>query len=611
MATTSTLNKTYEIPKTGYVAFDAMSLRQLIIDRLNEQKVFTDQNFLGSNIASIVDIISYAFHTLIYYLNRTSSESLFTEAQLYENINRIVKLIDYSPLGFQTSTLSFSCSASNLTSGTLYTIPRYTYITVNSIPFSFNEEVTFLKTTNVLEELTELSQQKLLFQGLYQEYPVQTAAGEDNEIILLNPGNDLVDHFNIDVFVKSITTNKWEPFTKTSNLLLENGIAKKYEIRLNGNKRYEVKFGDNVNGVKLNTGDQVAIYYMASLGETGQVEGGALNQAIPILYNTIQYNQILADIYQKDFRFITIDESANIRFSNTNSSSTIKEAETPDEIRRSAAYNFRSQYRLVTTTDYETFIKTNFTNLLTDVRCVNNWEYISNYLKYFHDLGLNDPAKTDRALFNQVLYADSCNFNNLYLIVVPRTTSNNLNYLLPAQKELINTTIHPIKTATTETVFVDPIYKAFDFGITKSQLIGNVDPFDETQQCYLEVLKRTSSRRDNQSIINDIANVISNYFNRSSVRLGQTVDLRALTQSILNVDGVETIYTRRVDDASVKIEGLSVFCWNPSYSTVDKLMTTNNVPLKYFEYPYFNELSTLSARIKITSISTSFEATEY
>ena len=48
MATDTTNN--FDIPKDGYVAFDAMSLRQLIINRLNEQKIFTDQNFLGSNI---------------------------------------------------------------------------------------------------------------------------------------------------------------------------------------------------------------------------------------------------------------------------------------------------------------------------------------------------------------------------------------------------------------------------------------------------------------------------------------------------------------------------------------------------------------------------------
>ena len=103
---------TYNFPlkQDAYAAFDAISLRNLIISRLNEQGVYTDQNYLGSNIASIIDIISYSFNTLMFYLNKTSTESMFTEAQLYENISRIVNVFDYKPIGYQTSTLAFSCS---------------------------------------------------------------------------------------------------------------------------------------------------------------------------------------------------------------------------------------------------------------------------------------------------------------------------------------------------------------------------------------------------------------------------------------------------------------------------------------------------------------------
>jgi hypothetical protein len=599
----------YDIPKGGYVAFDATSLRQLIVDRLNEQKIFTDQNVIGSNLAAVIDIIAYAYNTLIYYLNRTSSESMFTEAQLYENINRIVKLIDYSPIGFQTSTLSFNCSAQNLTPGTLYTIPRYTYIITNNIPFSFNEEITFLKTTNDKEDLNELAQQKLLFQGLYQEYPVQTAIGEENEIILLNPGNDLVDHFNIDVFVKPAITNKWELFTKTNNLFLENGVAKKYEIRLNGNKRYEIKFGNNINGVELSSGDQIAIYYLASSGSQGEVGSGALNRGQVVRYNTLQFNEILTDVFNNQYRFLQNNEMINLLFNNTNNSTTIKQAETPDEIRQSAPSNYRSQYRLITTKDYENFTKNNFANLLADIKCVNNWEYISGYLKYFYDIGLTDPLKTERALFNQVQYADSCNFNNLYLVVVPRTNSSNLNYLLPAQKEFINSTLSPVKIATAETVFVDPVYKAIDFGITNTPLDFN--PQNETDFTYLEIIKQGSSRRDNQSIINDVVNKFTTYFTQSNSRLGQVVDLRQLTQDILSIDGIETFYTKRTDDTSISIEGLSIFCWNPVYPENDKKVTTNNIPLKYFEYPYLYSFDNLPNKIRVTTVTSSFEAIEY
>lgn len=599
----------FALKKDSYVAFDALSLRQLIIDRLNEQKVFTDQNFLGSNLASVIDIIAYSYNTLIYYLNKTSTESMFSEAQLYENINRIVKLIDYSPIGFQTSTLSFNCSATNLTQG-LYTIPRYSYALVNNIPFSFNEDITFIKTTNTTESLNEIAQQRLLYQGFYQEYPVYTATGEDNEVVILNPGTDLVDHFNIDVYVKPILTGKWEVYTKTTNLFLEPGSEKKYEIRLNPNKRYEIKFGNDVNGAKLQPGDQVAIYYLTSQGQDGEIGPNAFTpQTKLIRYNSIQFNQISTDILENQLRLLNATEISSLVFANTTNSTPVKLAESAEDIRKTAPANYRSQYRLVTTRDYEVFVKTNFTNLLADVKCVNNWDYVSGYLKYFYDIGLTEPSKTPRALLNQVQYADSCNFNNVYLLVVPRSGSQSLDYVVPAQKELINSAILSNKMATTETVFIDPIYKAISLGISSSLL--TVDPVTDEDLCQIEVIKRTSSRRDNQSITSDIVNIFTEYFNRDNIKLGQTVDVRSLTQQILGVDGVETFFTTRIDDPSVRSEGLSLFTWNPIYPQNDKTVTTNNITLKYFEYPFFNNIALLSQKIKVTAVSTVFETIEY
>lgn len=600
----------FDLDKGNYVAFDATSLRQLILNRLNEQGVFTDQNFVGSNLAAIVDIIAYVYNTLIYYLNKTSSESMFSEAQLYENINRIVKLIDYSPIGFQTSTLSFGCSAETFNRG-VYTIPRYSYIITNNIPYSFNEDITFVKNEdNVIESLDELAQQKLLFQGLYQEYPIQVATGEENEIIFLNPGSDLVDHFNIDIFVKSIQTNVWERFTKTANLFLEPGTAKKYEIRLNQNLRYEIKFGNDINGSKLQPGDQVAIYYLTSLGSEGEIGPGALNiRSRLVRYNTIQFNEILTDIFVQDFRYLQDSEMSNLIFSNTNSSTLVKGPETVEQIRQTAPANYKSQYRLVTTRDYETFVKTNFTNLISDVKCINNWTYVSQYLKYFYDIGLTTPNYTERALFNQVMYADSCNFNNLYLIVVPRSGTQNFDYLVPAQKQFINSSILSNKMATTETVFVDPVYKAFSLGISTPD--NTIDPADDEEFCILDIIKRTSSRRDDQSIVSDVVAIFETYFSRENSRLGQNIDTRALTQQILSVDGVDTFYTTRIDTPTEKIEGLSFFVWNPVYPNNDKQVTSNNLNLKDFEYPFFSNLSTLATKIKVTAVSTVFETIEY
>ena len=100
-------NTDFTLPATGYSTFDALSMKQLIKDRLRQNAFYTDQDFEGSNLSSLIDMLAYNYHVLLFYLNQTSTESLFSESQLYENVNRIVKLLNYNPIGFQTCKLQF------------------------------------------------------------------------------------------------------------------------------------------------------------------------------------------------------------------------------------------------------------------------------------------------------------------------------------------------------------------------------------------------------------------------------------------------------------------------------------------------------------------------
>jgi hypothetical protein len=592
METTNNLS----ISKKDYIAFDALSLRELIINRLNEQQVFTDQNYIGSNLAAIIDIIAYTYNTLIYYLNKTSTESMFSEAQLYENMNRIVKLIDYSPIGFQTSTLSFTCTAlSNLPPGN-YTIPRYSYLAVNNVTYAFNEDITFTKVEAGDEFLSELSQQKLLHQGFYLEYPIQTATGEDNEIFILNTQN-VIDHFNTDVYVKTKATETWEQYISTPNLLLETSAAKKYEIRLNGNKRYEIKFGNNINGIKLSAGDQIAIYYLNSSGKDGEIGSNAFTtRSVLVPYSTEQFSSILNDVIGDQYNFLSTNIT-NLKFSNPGSSTPVRDIETPDEIRTTAPKKYRSQYRLVTNGDYESFIKTNFTNLIADTKCMSNWEYISEYLKYYHDIGLTNPETNQLSLYNQILFSTTCNFNNVYILVIPRTNINEFSYLLPGQKEFIKTTLLQNKTITSEIVFVDPVYKALSLGITEP--FTSFNPVNDTLNCRIEITKDTNSTRNDIVIIQDIENIFKNYFDKTNTTLSQTIDILSLTKQILDVPGVKTLHTAQISNPQVRVEGLSFFIWNPAYPEFDKNIITSNIGLRRFEYPVFYNIETLKQFITV------------
>lgn len=599
----------FRIEQDGYVAFDAISLKDLIIERMNQQQVFTDQNYEGSNLSAIIDIVAYSYHVLIYYLNKNSSESNFSQAELYENINQIVKSIDYNPTGPQTSNLSFESTANANLATNLYTIPRYSYFTFSGTSFSFTEDVSFQKSLNGIEALTNLQNNTLLYNGQFVEFPVFEAIGENNEVATLAAtnlnDNFYIDNNSIDVYVKPVGLNStWEKWSRSASLYLESGSAKKYSVRFNEEERYEIKFGNNVNGKKLNAGDLVQIYYLKSDGLEGQVSKGALNNQQLYFYNTSTFNEILTDTTTAGTNIITSAESANVTFTNINSSTLFKEKETVAEIKQNAPNLFNSQYRLVTTDDYKNYISKNFGNWVRSVEVVNNFDYTSIYQKYFFDIGLDRPNDDSRVLFNQINFADACDFNNVYVFAVPNKvleTSLDIrtNYLSVAQKNAINILLSDVKSATTELVVTDPVYMELNLGVTQSTSdFDFADIAGEESYLYVEVDK--NSRRDLSSVRNEVASVFLNYFNVDNLNLGQIVSLKDISQLILDIDGVVEFSTRRNTSSGTLVSNLlQLVVYNPVYVTSDYNFTEQDIDLQFFQFPYFKDLSTISERIEV------------
>ena len=587
----------FTLPKKSYASFDALTLKQLIKDRLNEDGVFTDQIFEGSNISAIIDIIAYSYHTLLFYLNQTSNETLFSEASIYENMNRIVKLINYKPIGFQTSLLPFKVTANENINRNLYTIKRYSFFIVNGTYFSFKNDITFNKSLSETEELKSFAEDNLLFQGRYFEYPQQRAIGEDFEIVTLlvkdNINNEpiFIEDSSIDVYVLDVNTSEYTYYTETDNLFLENPTATVYEKRLNENGFYEIKFGDGVFGRRINAGDQVLIYYLKSDGENGVVEPGALDGNTINYFTSVQFESIGKDIYRdKNFEFLTPDKLQDLSFTNTIESTFPKDKETVEEIQENAPKLFTAQDRLVTNEDFNGFITKNFSNILDSYKVVNNKTFIQKYIQYFYDLGLDTPNEDPRFLFNQVKFSSSAELNNIYLFAVPKIRNvdedNSLNFLTLSQKNSIINSLEDKKLVTMEVIPQDPIYMGFNLGLEKNNIEKlNVDIINDT---FLVLKRRISERVSEESLKQQAENIFKNYF--KSLILGETVSLNELKVSILGLQGVDRIFTRRVDpnDNSTLNEtpNISLLGFNAIYSDLDIRIYSNDTELDFFKYPF-------------------------
>ena len=590
----------------SYIGFDGTSINDLIISRLNDNQIFTDQNYQGSNLSSLIDVISYTFSTLLYYLNKTSSETMFSEAQIYENMNRIVKLLNYNPKGKLAQTVAYQINTKKSLSIGNYVIPKYSYIRVGGIIFSFPKNVYFSNLANQVVQLQNINSDYFLYQGQFQEYPIYTALGASNEILFINLGNKIyLDHYNIDVYVKKANTNTWIQWTRTENLFLNKSTDTAYEVRYNPNQNYEIKFGDNINGQQLNTGDSVLVYYLAIDPTASTIAANALNNSSITLYNSNNYNLILNNTIENSSTIIDINNSNYVNLSNEFPSNPYNAEESVEDIRKNAPKSFSYQQRLITANDFQTYIKDNYKNIFADCYVVNNDDYLKGHVKYLYDIGIKSPQLDSTILYNQIKFSNSCNFNNVYAYLVP--SNGTQLYTSSAQKEIVINDIESQKTLTIELVPMDAVNMSFDFYVKSPNSNPSINDLNYNS---LVIYKKSNSRQSSTGIINNIIQILTNAFSKTNIKLGQLVNISQIASDIVNLNGVDKIQTYR-SDTDTYIDGLSFLVWNNSYPNLDVNIHSHNLQLQYFQYPILNDISNLVNRIKIIEPTGIIQVTDY
>ena len=601
----------YKLPKNAYLSFDATSLKSLIIDRLNENETFTDQNFEGSNFSAFIDVVSYMYHVLLFQLNTTSNESTFNTATIYDNMSKLVSNIGYKPQGDQTSLLNFNLAARNLNAN-VYTVPRFSSVDVNGFTYSTLDDITFQKVTNTILETVAVSNNNL-YQGAITEAKF-SSIGEPYETITLvdtfttqqvvkvtRTVNDqqFISDNSFRVFVQDADTSVWTEWSETVSLFLESPTATSYEKKFNEGGNYDFRFGNNNNGRQLNANDTVLIFYITSNNEVALASPNAITSSTFNLYTSPAFNEISNYIYNADLNLINTSNKDTVLISNQFQSTPIKLAETVDQIRDNAPKIFSTQNRLVSKTDYETQINRNFNNITKDVKVLDNNDYTGQYLRYFNRIGLDRPNDDGRVLLGQVGFSASTNFNNVYVYTVPSNqpviNEQLPNFLNPAQKQIISNFCIDKKDVTHNVVIADPIFKAISFGVGSSAIQTDPDTLDDiVNNSFIRLSVDQNIAASSSSIRTKVLNIFKKYFDL--IQLGGVVETGNISRDILNIDGVINIDTVNGDNVT---PNLSFIVWNPDYRLEDNLIQTQEYNLEDYEFAYFYEISNITSKIAI------------
>lgn len=586
----------------SYALFNATDIKSYIINQLSssENPIFSGASYLGSNMNALIDVLAVMSQQILFHFSVNTSESSFATANLFESMNKLVSILNYKVMGKQTSMLPvrFTINAGNFRKNNpdakQLTIPRFTHVAYNRTYYLKNEIIIPIDANT--SDLLYID--SIMFEGDLTESEIYSANGDDFETFLLRDRmisggvRFISDNFFI-VYVDQYNNGQWKEYTQTTTLFNHDGQAQVYERRFNEDMNYEFKFGNGINGKRLQKNAKIMIFHITSSGEAGILGDNVLFDTNVNEYHSSKWDTILKSNYT------TIDRSSfglnYITAMNTGNSSNISYPESVESIRLNAPRIFASQNRLFTLDDYKTYINKNFSSYIKNTYFCTNDEYTRDYLRYYYELGLDSPQQDSRLNIAQVEFMTATNFNNIYGFIVPRV--NTLisgkvpNYLNTTMKQEIVNSIAPFKGITHNLVLLDPIYKAITFGSYMDDEVWNVG-----QLMNRLVLVRNRLTKYSYSFIKDYAvRVIKNFF--GSLSLGDTVDVAQLTKDLQGIPGVKRFYIRNIDGGTEK--KLTFFTWNPLYINEDNTTTQQNIVCEPFVYPYFYDLDNVANLIDI------------
>lgn len=88
-----------------YSTIDFDAVRAELIGYLRETGTYKDVDFAASNINTLVGLYAYLGSLFGYYINSIANEPFLPSAKRYKNLNRIARLLNYDPRGYQSANL--------------------------------------------------------------------------------------------------------------------------------------------------------------------------------------------------------------------------------------------------------------------------------------------------------------------------------------------------------------------------------------------------------------------------------------------------------------------------------------------------------------------------
>ena len=334
----------------NFTNLDFDQIKQSLKDYIQSNSDFTDYDFEGSNLSTILDVLAYNTYITSYNANMLSNEVFIDSATLRENVVSLARNIGYVPrskkssrasVSFFVDISSVSPTPANLTLKAGPVATTGGRFNGQSFVFGIPED----KTVSVIDGIASFDDIEV-YEGSYlsQSY-VYSTRNPFQKFILPNVGIDLDSLVvtvrpSIDSSVSTKYTRQDELFdSDTKSVINENSNI--YFIQEAESEQYEVIFGDGIFGKALEDGNIVEMTYIVTNGSDGNgVNNFTFAGSVSYVRNSVEI-------------FVTSGISL---ISSALSSSGGESIESVDSIRKYAPQLYTTQNRALSAGDYETLI---------------------------------------------------------------------------------------------------------------------------------------------------------------------------------------------------------------------------------------------------------------
>ena len=306
---------------------------------LKQQSQFQDYDFDGAGLNILLDILAYNTHYNSYYLNMVANEAFLDTALLRDSVVSHAKTLGYIPFSVTAprAIVNVTVDSGTTTPETL-TIPRgFTFSSnlIDSLSYNF---VTLEETTVTKSNTSFFFEDLEIYEGSLVSYVFNYAENSNPKSVFVLPDNN-IDTKTISVSVSpNVGNTSTQVYNQVTDILDITSTSEAYFLQESKNGNYEIYFGDGVVGKALNDGAVVTVTYLVTNGVAANQTNGFI-AAAPIG----AYSDIVIDV-------VDVASGGATR-------------ETVDSIKYSAAAQYATQNRLVTTSDYESYIKSKYPSI--------------------------------------------------------------------------------------------------------------------------------------------------------------------------------------------------------------------------------------------------------